>query len=182
MENLGELSPTEKQALEKIYHQAEDKNIKYQCAIILEKPLLKPNFDIKSLEEIEIKSTFDFQRICNRIHRLRDIDKIKALFDLLTKNQSVQAIHALMTLLDQTQIVESKNYGQRVLNYTVGDYAVFLLEKIYKHSFVDEKDFYQHKSKDVFLFRKSTKDWKKLLANSKKILLKTGKNSFLLKK
>ena len=178
LENLGEISPIEKHQLELIYNQTKDKNIKYQCAIILEKPLLKPDFDVKSLEETEVKNALDFQRICNRIRNLRDIDKIKELFDLLTKNQSVEATPALISLLNQNQIVESKIYGQRVLNYTVGDYAVFLLEKIYKHSFVDEKDFYQHKSKDIFLFRKSTKEWKNHWQTQKNIYKSWEKQFF----
>ncbi|MDX2301346.1 MAG: hypothetical protein NW226_01045 [Microscillaceae bacterium] len=177
-QKLDDLSKTQKTYFQEIYSREMDPDIRQVFARILKEPLLSPHFDDQILKDFTVQHAQDYKTICARIRQLQDIEKIKELFAYLAKNLSAEAVPALMDLLDDSQMIESKTIGQRTLNYTVADYAVFLLEKIYKHSFADEKDFYHYKPQDVFVFRGTTQLWKNLWANQKSSYLSWEKTFF----
>ena len=116
----------------------------------------------KSFEKIR-KTTLhnekDFSYITERIKELKDVEKIKLLFVYLEQNPAIEQVPSLVSLLSDQRVLDKRDFGKQVLYYTVADYAVAQMERIYKHSFADEKDFYKIKKTNTYIFKKTSSHW-----------------------
>lgn len=150
--------------------QSSDSDIRFAQALVQEDPLLgvfsyydnylenPGNTEVPT--QIELHHPKDYRVLATRIRGLKDLKAIRALFEFMESQLNPEQIPALISLLDDERVIEEKYFGQKVLGLKVSDYSVFLLEKINRHSFADEKDFYRKRPVHRFLFRDTRKSWR----------------------
>lgn len=162
----------EQQILDSLWDQEKDKDVRLKIAQLSKKPLFKLHKGFtqfvlnpharqwQKARKVEIFHPKDFQVIINQIKQLQHPEKIQWLLYWLKQQNSVESVPYLMELIDNQKIIGKHRGFKQPIPLTVSDEVVFILEQIYKHSFMDEKDFYKVKPKNLYRFSKNISYWK----------------------
>lgn len=167
------LHPDSQARLETLWEKEKDPDILYPLALLLPRSLLNLDQKLKAflknpqyaridIQTLQVKAPEDFQAIIERIRSSPNPKARQKLFELLSLWPDLLQVPFLMSLLNDQRVTEQRFIGGRILNFTVADYAVFQLERLFKHSFSDEKDFYDCRDRRQFLFRRTHKHWQNL--------------------
>ncbi len=118
--------------------------------------------DLPQVQAIHIAHPQDYQEIVQRIGQWQDAEPVRLLLSYLESQAKLEAVPSLIALLNDHRVIDQIPVGNQFWHQTVADRAVLILEKIYKHSFADEKDFYLRKPVDRYIFKKTHAAWKSL--------------------
>lgn len=172
MSFLKDINEEERQVLDKIWEKEQDQDIK----VIIAQANCHPLFNLheaftlfvanphaqkwQELRELRVCSPQDFSKVVSQIKRFQNPEKIHWLLYWLKQQKSLESVPYLMQLINDQRVIGQHQGFQQYIPLTVSDEVVFLLEQIYHHSFIDEKDFYKTKPRNVYRFSKNIQPWK----------------------
>jgi len=196
-EFLGKLSEQEQQKLAEIQDQLQNKPENTQAepkvrgfledqqglaltiAQIRQQPILKLHPALnrfvkkphakhwQKLNGIKVQHPDDFRAVVTQLKQFKNPEKIQWLLSWLKFQKSLVSVPFLMQIIDDQRIIGKHRGYRQYIPLTVSDEVVFILEKIYRHSFIDAKDFYRAKPRNVYRFSKNTLPWKQMWAKHK---------------
>ena len=185
---LGKLEEEQKQKLDAIWEQLQNEKgeitehfvdleqdrqrLKLIIAQIGQRPLfgLHPAFTRfvkephakhwQELNGVKVVHPEDFKVVIKHIRKFRNPEKIQWLLAWLRFQKAQESVPFLMQIIyDQRVIGKHRGYRQYI-PLTVSDEVVFILEQIYRHSFIDAKDFHRVKLRNVYRFSKNISPWR----------------------
>ena len=191
---LGELSEQEQQKLAEIQTQLQNKrennlakpragnflkdqqDLALTIAQILQQPILKLHPALnrfvkrphakhwQKLNGVKTHHPDDFRAVVTQIKQFKNPEEIQWLLSWLKFQKSLASVPFLMQMIDDQRIIGKHRGYRQYIPLTVSDEVVFILEQIYRHSFIDAKDFYRVKPRNVYRFSKNTRPWKQMWA------------------
>ncbi|OJJ16063.1 hypothetical protein BKI52_35425 [marine bacterium AO1-C] len=121
----------------------------------------------QKLNGVKVYHPDDFREVVQQIKQFSNPEKIQWLLSWLKFQKSLASVPFLMQIIDDQRVIGKHRGYRQYIPLTVSDEVVFILEQIYKHSFIDAKDFYRAKPRNVYRFSKNTLPWKRMWAKHK---------------
>ena len=115
----------------------------------------------QKLNGVKVTHPDDYRVVVEHIRKFRNPEKIQWLLSWLKFQKAPVSVPYLMQIVNDQRVIGKHQGYKQYIPLTVSDEVVFTLEQIYRHSFIDAKDFHRAKPRNIYRFSKNTLPWRK---------------------
>lgn len=121
----------------------------------------------QKLNGVKVTHPDDYRVVVEHIRKFKNPEKIQWLLSWLKYQKTPLSVPYLMQIVNDQRVIGKHQGYRQYIPLTVSDEVVFTLEQIYRHSFIDAKDFHRAKPRNIYRFSKNTLPWRQKWAQDK---------------